>query len=93
MGMISDDMAWAAFERRDRSLDGRFVGAVKTTGIYCKPSCPARRPKRENVLFFDDGAAAGGRFPPCLRCTRTGRAIERPCAGPRVLEAAEERPG
>ncbi|MEO5971845.1 MAG: Ada metal-binding domain-containing protein, partial [Sphingomicrobium sp.] len=55
--IIDPDFAWAAFERRDRSLDGQFVGAVKTTGIYCKPSCPARRPKRENVVFFADPAA------------------------------------
>jgi len=45
--MIADQDAWLAFERRDRSWDGRVIGAVKTTGIYCKPSCPARRPKRE----------------------------------------------
>jgi AraC family transcriptional regulator, regulatory protein of adaptative response / methylated-DNA-[protein]-cysteine methyltransferase len=55
---VSDDEAWAAFERRDRTWDGRIVGGVKTTGIYCRPSCPARRPKRENVEFFPDGAAA-----------------------------------
>jgi hypothetical protein len=41
--IIDRDWAFAAFDARDRSLDGRFVGAVKTTGIYCKPSCPARR--------------------------------------------------
>jgi AraC family transcriptional regulator, regulatory protein of adaptative response / methylated-DNA-[protein]-cysteine methyltransferase len=65
----SADFMWAAFERRDRSLDGRFVGAVTTTGIYCKPSCPARRPMRENVRFFGDGAAArGAGFRACLRC-------------------------
>ena len=52
------DAAWAAFDRRDRSWDGRVIGAVKTTGIYCKPSCPARRPKRENVEFFLDGDSA-----------------------------------
>ena len=46
---VSDDEAWAAFDRRDRSWDGRIFGGVKTTGIYCRPSCPARRPKRENV--------------------------------------------
>ena len=55
---IRSDEAWAAFERRDRTWDGRLVGGVKTTGIYCRPSCPARRPKRENVEFFPDGAAA-----------------------------------
>lgn len=63
------EFMWAAFERRDRSLDGRFVGAVRTTGIYCKPSCPARRPLQENVTFYKDGAAArNAGFRPCLRC-------------------------
>ena len=41
---VTDDQAWGAFERRDRAWDGRIIGAVKTTGIYCRPSCPARRP-------------------------------------------------
>src|SRR5262245_39989743 len=49
MRTIDIEAAWAAFERRDRSWDGKVIGAVKTTNIYCKPSCPARRPKRENV--------------------------------------------
>ena len=64
---LDADTAWAAFMRRDRSWDGRVIGAVKSTGIYCKPSCPARRPKRENVEFFatgDEARAAGYR--PCL---------------------------
>ncbi|MEY2926440.1 MAG: hypothetical protein RL367_917 [Pseudomonadota bacterium] len=67
--MINTETAWAAFLRRDRSQDGCYVGAVKSTGIYCKPSCPARHPKREYVTFFADGAqarAAGYRA--CLRC-------------------------
>ena len=55
---LDPDAAWAAFERRDRRFDGRFVGGVKTTGIYCKPSCPARHPRRENVEFFADPEAA-----------------------------------
>ena len=55
---IDEDAAWEAFARRDRAADGRFVVAVTTTGIYCKPSCPARRPRPENVRFFDEGAAA-----------------------------------
>lgn len=66
---LDEDAAFAAFDARDRAMDGRFVGAVKTTGIYCKPSCPARRPLRENVEFFADGAAAAAAgYRACLRC-------------------------
>ncbi|MET4897132.1 Ada metal-binding domain-containing protein [Sphingomonadaceae bacterium jetA1] len=61
--------AWDAFCRRDRAADGRFVVAVDTTGIYCRPSCPARRPRRENIRFLPDPAAArGAGYRPCLRC-------------------------
>lgn len=67
--LIDPELAWAAFIRRDRARDGDFVGAVKSTGIYCKPSCPARHPKRENVEFFADGAAArAAGYRACLRC-------------------------
>ncbi len=92
---ISDDEAWAAFERRDRLWDGRMVGGVKTTGIYCRPSCPARRPKRENVEFFPDGAAAAtAGYRACLRClpddvTREATALERAY---KMLAEAEEAP-
>ncbi|MFM6853922.1 MAG: bifunctional DNA-binding transcriptional regulator/O6-methylguanine-DNA methyltransferase Ada [Sphingopyxis sp.] len=66
---IDRAMAWAAFLRRDRAYDGQFIGAVKTTRIYCKPSCPVRHPKPENVVFYhhaDQARAAGYRA--CLRC-------------------------
>ncbi len=92
---VTADEAWAAFERRDRAWDGRLVGGVKTTGIYCRPSCPARRPKRENVEFFPDGAAArAAGYRACLRCqpdevNREEVALERAYA---VLAAAEEAP-
>ncbi len=63
------DAAWAAFDARDRSADGRFVVAVRTTRIYCKPSCPARRPARANVEMLADGAAArAAGYRACLRC-------------------------
>jgi len=66
---LSEDQAWAAFEARDRDFDGRFVVAVATTRIYCRPSCPARRPKRDHVRFFADPAEArGAGFRACLRC-------------------------
>jgi len=87
------DTAWAAFERRDRSWDGQVIGAVKTTGIYCKPSCPARRPKREHVEFFasaNEARAAGYRS--CLRCKpdEVGRDREAVASAVRLIEAAEE---
>lgn len=66
---IDPDTAWSAFSRRDRAWDGRFVGAVKTTGIYCKPSCPARHPRPDNVEYFADAAAArAAGYRACLRC-------------------------
>jgi AraC family transcriptional regulator of adaptative response/methylated-DNA-[protein]-cysteine methyltransferase len=66
---IDADAAWTAVMRRDRAADGRFVTGVLTTGIYCRPSCAARHPKRENVRFFADGAAAlDAGLRPCLRC-------------------------
>lgn len=67
--MPDDATCWDAFSRRNRGMDGQFVGAVLTTGIYCKPSCPARHPKRANIHFYTDAAAArAAGFRACLRC-------------------------
>jgi len=90
---LDPDTAWAAFMRRDRSWDGRVIGAVSTTGVYCKPSCPARRPKRENVTFFataEEARAAGYRS--CLRCKpdEVGRDREAVAQAVKLIEAAEE---
>ncbi len=90
---LSEDAAWAAFEARDRAFDGRLIVAVTTTRIYCKPTCPARRPKREHVEFFDDAdAARAAGYRACLRCKpdEVGRdriAVARAVA---LIEAAEE---
>jgi len=66
---LTDAQALAAFDARDRAMDGRFVIAVRSTRIYCKPSCPARRPRRENILLMPDAAAArAAGYRPCLRC-------------------------
>src|SRR3990170_1090157 len=92
---LDSDSAWAAFERRDRSWDGRVIGAVKTTGIYCKPSCPAKRPKRENVEFFASGEEARtAGFRPCLRCKPddVGRDREAVAKAVSLIEASEEPP-
>lgn len=65
----TDDDRWQAVLRRDRSADGGFVTGVLSTGIYCRPSCAARHPRRENVRFFADGAAARSTgLRACLRC-------------------------
>lgn len=66
---LPEAQALAAFEARDRRMDGRFVVAVRTTHIYCKPSCPARRPRRENITLMPDAQAArAAGYRPCLRC-------------------------
>src|SRR6476659_3646705 len=92
---LDADPAWAAFMRRDRAWDGRVIGAVKTTGIYCKPSCPARRPKREHVEFYTSGeeARAAG-YRACLRCKpdEVGRDREAVAKAVKIIEAAEEQP-
>jgi AraC family transcriptional regulator, regulatory protein of adaptative response / methylated-DNA-[protein]-cysteine methyltransferase len=92
---LDPDTAWAAFMRRDRTWDGRVIGAVKTTGIYCKPSCPARRPKREHVTFYgtaEEAREAG--FRPCLRCKpdEVGRDREAVAAAVKLIERAEDTP-
>ena len=82
MTAVKEAAAWAAVAARDPGSDGRFVFAVTTTKIFCRPSCPARRPRRENVRFFDDaGAAEAAGFRACKRC--------RPKAGasPRIAMA------
>jgi AraC family transcriptional regulator of adaptative response / DNA-3-methyladenine glycosylase II len=59
----------AAVRARDARFDGMFYAAVKTTGIYCRPICPAKTPKPENVTFYETAAAAeAAGFRPCLRC-------------------------
>ncbi|WEK48398.1 MAG: bifunctional DNA-binding transcriptional regulator/O6-methylguanine-DNA methyltransferase Ada [Candidatus Andeanibacterium colombiense] len=83
----------AAFAARDRAQDGRFVVAVTTTGIYCRPSCPARRPRPENTRYFSanrDAEAAG--FRPCKRCkpdeaARDEQAVQDAIAAIRAAEA------
>ena len=63
------DACYRAFSTRDARFDGRLFGGVKTTRNYCRPICPARMPKRENMMFFATAAAAQeAGFHPCLRC-------------------------
>ena len=73
--------AWAAVMARDRAADGTFVYAVRTTGVYCRASCPSRRARRENVSFFiDPRAAESAGFRACLRCRPTESVQAEPAA-------------
>jgi len=66
---LDQDACYRAVATRDARFDGRFFGAVKTTGIYCRPVCPATTPKRRNMTFYPSAAAAEeAGFRPCLRC-------------------------
>lgn len=66
---LTEDEKWKAVLARDAKKDGAFVSAVRSTGVYCRPSCPARKPAREQVMFFPgpDEAEQSG-FRACLRC-------------------------
>ncbi|WP_374418381.1 bifunctional DNA-binding transcriptional regulator/O6-methylguanine-DNA methyltransferase Ada [Novosphingobium arvoryzae] len=92
VSMIDPDECWTAVLGRDRAFDGRFVTGVLSTGIYCRPSCAARHPRRENVRFFADGAAArGAGLRPCKRClpddvSRDERAVLAAIAAIRAAE-------
>src|SRR5688500_5773840 len=67
--MKTEERKWEAVAAKDSRFDGQFVFAVSSTKIYCRPSCPSRRPRREHVTFFDipDAAEQAG-FRACLRC-------------------------
>ncbi|MBI2214331.1 MAG: DNA-3-methyladenine glycosylase 2 family protein [Acidobacteria bacterium] len=66
---MDDSQCYRAMLSRDRRFDGRFFTGVRTTGIYCRPVCPARAPRRENATYFPCAAAAEeAGFRPCLRC-------------------------
>lgn len=71
--MLDPDSCWQAVCNRDAQYDGQFVFAVHSTGIYCRPSCPARRPLRRNVSFQRSPAEAEqAGFRPCRRCSPQG---------------------
>jgi AraC family transcriptional regulator of adaptative response/methylated-DNA-[protein]-cysteine methyltransferase len=93
-----DEDRWAAVVHRDPRADGVFYYSVRTTGVYCRPSCAARLARRENVRFHaSTGEAEAAGFRPCKRCrpnerplaARRAEAVARAC---RLIEEAEEAP-
>ena len=96
--LITDDWRWQALVRKDERADGLFWYSVKTTGVYCRPSCPARLPNRENVAFHESpqNAEKAG-FRACKRCGPKGRGLagqhaEAVTTACRMINEAEEFP-
>ena len=94
---MNDEQRWQVFVARDAAYDGQFVVAVRSTGIYCRPSCPARRPRRENAVFYPapaEAETAGYRL--CRRChpdqAGSASAPEWVAQACRLIEAAAEPP-
>ncbi len=94
----SDAARWDAVQRRERAADGVFYYSVRTTGVYCRPSCGARPARRENVAFHASCAEAeSAGFRPCLRCRPdlpplAERQAQLVAAACRLIEASEEEP-
>ncbi|GAA4339834.1 bifunctional DNA-binding transcriptional regulator/O6-methylguanine-DNA methyltransferase Ada [Variovorax defluvii] len=92
------DPRWAAVAARDRAADGRFFYSVRSTGVYCRPSCGARQPRPENVAFHASAAdAERAGFRPCRRCrpdqpARSEQQAAQVAALCRYIEQAEETP-
>jgi AraC family transcriptional regulator of adaptative response/methylated-DNA-[protein]-cysteine methyltransferase len=93
-----DDARWAAVLDRDPAADGKFFTSVRTTGVYCRPTCTARHARRENVAFYATAAEAErAGFRPCKRCRpneaplaeRQAAAVAKAC---RIIAEAEEAP-
>jgi AraC family transcriptional regulator of adaptative response/methylated-DNA-[protein]-cysteine methyltransferase len=98
MDFATDALRWEALTRRDRAAEGAFYVGVRTTGIYCRPTCASRLPRRENVRFFaTPGEAERAGFRPCKRCRpqlpttsdADSDAVTRAC---RLIEAADTPP-
>jgi AraC family transcriptional regulator of adaptative response/methylated-DNA-[protein]-cysteine methyltransferase len=94
--MLHVEQCWSALTSRDARADGTFFYSVRTTGVYCRPSCASRLPRRENVAFYESTAAAeAAGFRPCKRCRphegspaeRHLAAIDRACALIRASDA------
>jgi AraC family transcriptional regulator of adaptative response/methylated-DNA-[protein]-cysteine methyltransferase len=93
-----EESRWNAVIERDKSADGKFYYGVLTTGVFCRPGCPARLPRRENVRFFATSASSiRAGFRPCTRCRPHDISMD---AGNmaavqkarRILEEAEDEP-
>lgn len=77
---LTDEACWRAVLAKDRRFDGAFITGVHSTGIYCRPSCPARKPLRKNVKFYANAAdAEGAGLRACKRCSPNTQSAEEAC--------------
>lgn len=96
--LTADDERWSMVLRRDRTADGSFYYGVKTTGVYCNPSCASRRPLRKNVEFFANAEQAAARgYRSCKRCQPSGTSAAMRHAGKiadicKLIEASDALP-
>ncbi len=89
-----EDQMYAALVASDPEADGAFLVAVKTTGIFCRPTCPARKPLRKNVeFFFEAREALHAGYRPCKRCRPLDRVVEAPNWVKMLLQRVDECPG
>jgi AraC family transcriptional regulator, regulatory protein of adaptative response / methylated-DNA-[protein]-cysteine methyltransferase len=91
---IGEETRWRAVETRDASFNGIFFYGVRSTGVYCKPSCPSRRPRRAQVVYFDSqGEAEAKKFRACRRCRPRDTRLEMVEQACRLIEAATPEEG
>ena len=96
LGDIDDETRWQAIQSKDHAFNDLFVYGVRSTGIYCKPSCPSRRPRREQVVYFPSfEKAEAGKFRACRRCNprvrgEHDRQVELVLRACRIIEAQPE---
>src|SRR5438105_1146760 len=89
---------WLGLQTRDPQADGQFVYSVSTTGVFCRPTCPSKLARRENIAFHENSAAARrAGFRPCQRCHPEGasqraRDAEAAAQACRLIEASESAP-
>ena len=91
--MLTEDIMYKALVDKDSSFEGSFIAAVKTTGIFCRPTCTARKPKRENVIFYQSTKEAilSG-YRPCKVCNPLENLNETPDYIKNILSELNNNP-
>src|SRR5262245_31808419 len=90
---LDPNTCYAALSQRNADFEGVFYVGVRTTGVFCRPTCPARPPKRENCEFFADARQAMlASYRPCKRCRPLSHPNETSAVVPQLVDAIEREP-